>query len=177
MWANSDAYAARRWYSAWASLGFAALGAGLMLSCTGSAQDLCGDHPAMRHMQFAVGAVELGFFSSTFLFSMLAPPPSPRALQRTLRGRGPEQRYDRVLDFLEQRDRLRRVGNYIALPWGLTMGGGAVLLGHEAPTGGGRAVMYGFGSALLAVTTVLFVYELLRTPDADRLAAGERPSE
>jgi hypothetical protein len=37
--------------------------------------------------------------------------------------------------------------------------------------------MYGFGGALLAVTTVLFVYELLRTPDADRLAAGERPSE
>jgi hypothetical protein len=157
-----------------ASLGFTSLGAGLLLSCADS-RSPCGRKPVSRHLTVGTGVVESGLFLSMFVFSLLNPPPSPYALANAVRVAPPEQRYDRVLDFLRQRERARRIGAYISLPFGLALGGVWLGLAHETATGTGRTVLYSMGSAMIALSIGLFCYELLYTPPSERLARGEFP--
>jgi hypothetical protein len=176
-WANSDPAAAQRWYARTSSLGFVALGVGLMLLPSRCDPQCDASHRLAERATFATGAADVGLFMSFFLLSVLLPPPSASALHLQLRGQDPSDRYGAVLDFLKQRERIRRIGAYVATPWLLGLGITTLVLAPDAATSGGRAVVYGMGIGLLALSTFALVYELLRTPDWRRLEAGYGPQD
>lgn len=174
-WATPDPYDATRWYGSFGSLGFVALGTALIAGC-GNGKGGC-NHRVTRHLGVTYGAIDAGLFMSFFLLWALLPPPSPQAYGLSVHGGSPEQRHARVLGFLKERYRRRRIGAYVALPFGVAMGVSLLVLAHEAETSDGRAFMYGAGGVLLAVVAGTTLYELLRTPDFERLEAGERPDD
>jgi hypothetical protein len=115
LWASPD-YESARWYTRFGSLAFVALGAGSMLARPGncnvdpfSSDSGCGSsRRRVDRSIFAIELVETGFFLSNFLFDLIMPPSSPTTLRRELRSLGPEQRFDHVVDFLQQRERRQR---------------------------------------------------------------------
>jgi hypothetical protein len=173
-WGTSDPYDAYRWYGSTGSLAFIGLGVGITAMCTDRDTD-CGKGSVSRPMGTAIGIISAGQFLTTFAMWTLAPPPSPKALSLSVRGLPSEQRHARVHAFLQERERVRRLGGLLAAPWGAAMGVTFVAVAHEAATPEGRAVVYAFGVALLALTTGTTLYELLHTPDSERFRAGERP--
>jgi hypothetical protein len=175
-WATPDPYDAQRWYGSTASLGFAGVGVGLLAFCVDE-DSTCNAKPFPRHMGAAIGIVNAGVFLTTFFLWTFAPPPSPGALQLSLRGLPPEQRHARVLTFLERRERSRRLATYLTVPWGIALGASFLGFAHDAGSSDGRALVYGCGGVMLGVVAATTLYELLRTPDTERFLAGERPDE
>jgi hypothetical protein len=173
-WGTSDPHAAYRWYGSASSLGFISLGVGLAAMCMDD-DSHCGEGSLTRPMGTAIGIIDAGLFLTSFVMWMLSPPPSPRALSLSLRGLPSERRHARVHAFLQERERVRRLGGLLAAPWGIAMGVSFVGYAHEAASAEGRAVMYAIGAALLAFTTGATLYELLYTPDSERFLAGQRP--
>lgn len=174
IWANPDPHQAALWHARTSSLGFVGLGAGLLLACADS-HSPCDGQPVSRHMTLAIGAIDGGLFLSWFVLSMVNAPPSPYALAISLRGTPPERRYDRVLDFLRRRERARRIGAYVSLPFGLALGTAWIGIAHEAATSTGRTVLYSVGTAMLAFSIGAFVYELVYTTPSEQLVRGQFP--
>lgn len=173
-WANEDPFAARRAHAFWVSLGFAALGTGLVLSCV-QKDAMCASPGIGRRFQIGAGLFDAGFFIANALTVLLMPPPSASEIELSVKNLSAAERRDRVITFLERRDHVRRVQAYIAAPWGAALGGYLLGVAHEAPTGPGEILTYSFGAAVLALNIALFIYEHVRRGDADRLRAGEYP--
>jgi hypothetical protein len=174
VWAQPEPYNARRWYGLGTTLGFTALGAGLVLSCLAE-DDACGKRGLGRGMQIGIGAFDAGLFLSTAVTALLMPPPSPTALQLSVQNLSAPERHARVLEFLELRDRQRRIAAYVWAPWGVAIGGVFLANAHDAATTEGQVLMYGAGAALIAFNLVALLYEQLRAGDAAKLRMGESP--
>lgn len=174
LWANEDPDEARRQYAFWGSLGFSAFGAGLILSCA-TQDEVCPRAGLGRRLQVGVGAFEAGFFVSNAILALFMPPPSASALELSVKNLSGPGRHARVLEFLERRDRQRRVAAYISAPWGLAFGSFLLVEAAGADTTEAKAWLYGLGGSLLAFNLVAFLYDQLRRGDADRLRAGEYP--
>ena len=114
-------------------------------------------------------------FLSSFVTSLILPPPSPTELQLSVQGLQSDEHRARVLEFLRRRDTFQRVASIVALPWGLALSGVMLGTAHEAASTGGEVLLYGLGGLLLAFEVGAFVYELLREPDADKLRRGMLP--
>jgi len=173
-WAQAEATDSQRLASLSGSLGFMALGAAIAVTGLHHASDQ--PHGFGLRFLAAVGFIEIGLWSSLFMLNALLPERSPTQLQWELRGLPPEQRYERLHDLLAHRDHRRRLTAYLTLPWQVAFGAALVYWAHEAATPGGRAVMYGAGSAVIGLALGALIYEALRAGDAERLAAGEAPS-
>jgi hypothetical protein len=174
VWVNPDPYTARLWFARSVSLAFTALGAGLLLNCAADG-GFCRDNEFGRHLVLAAGVLDIGVFVSNFVLTLVAPPPSAGALDLSIRDRPPAERNARVREFLERRERTRRLGNYVSFPWVLGFSVTQLAIAHEAPTSEGRALAYGIGGFVLALSTGLFVSELLRETDVERFDGGELP--
>jgi hypothetical protein len=175
-WSHSDPYSAQLWNSRWVSLGFAGAGGAFAIGCA-NRDVACGEHEFSRHLGVTIGIANAGLFLSMFVLSAVSPPPSPQDLVRSLRGRPAHERRALTLSFLHERERVRRLSGYIAIPWGLAFGVGLLCVAHEVPTSGGRAALYGWGGAMLALTIGTTLYELLRTPDDRAFELGHRPDD
>jgi hypothetical protein len=173
-WAHEDPDEARRQMAIWGSLGYTSFGTGLMLSCV-TKDEFCPETGLGRRLQIGVGVFEAGLFAANTLFMLLMPPPSATALELSVRGLGESERRARVLDFLEQRDRQRRVAAYVGAPWGLGLGTYLMTQAAVADDPHGKAWLYSMGASLLAFNLVFFLYDQLRRGDADRLRANEYP--
>ena len=171
-WATPDPYAAQLWYARTGSLGFTALGVGLLAFCV-DRESNCGARPFPRHMGTAIGIVNAGMFLSAFFTWTLAPPPSPGALALAVRGLPEAQRRPRVLAFLQERERQRRLATYVGTPWGLALGASFLVFADES--GKAETYTYVMGSLLLGIVVGTTLYELLRTPESERFAKGEKP--
>lgn len=173
-WAQSDAYAARRWFAAWWSLGFVGLSTGLLLSC-GSHDAVCGDQVFANKLGLSIAIGSTAIFLANFVLALLSAPPSAAALELQVRDLPDAQRHTRVHEFLERRERARRIGNYVSFPLGLAYGISQLAFAHEATTSGARVAAFGLGGLVLGLTLGLGLYELLRETDVERLQAGELP--
>ena len=184
VWASPE-YDAQRWYTRLASLGFVALGVGAMFAEPGgcnadpfSADAGCSAaHRRLDRGFFTVDFVETSLFLSIFLVDLIIPPRSATALVREVRVLRPDARYDRVLDFLQQRERWRRTMSYVAVPTYFGLAGGLMWAGTGAATPGGRVVTYGLGIGAAAIGVGSLIYEVLRVPDWQRMQRGEGPSD
>jgi hypothetical protein len=184
LWANPE-YESQRWYTRFGSLAFVALGIGAIFARPGGcdvspfAPD-SGCSAARRRIDRGVLMLDLSevsFFFSVFLLDLITPPSSPTALELELRSRGADARYDRVMDFLQQRERRRRTMDCVTVPAYLAFGGGFVWVGTGAATSSGRALTYSLGIGLAAIGVATLIYELVRVPDWKRMERGEGPSD
>ncbi|MFI5307164.1 MAG: hypothetical protein ACHQ53_07430 [Polyangiales bacterium] len=184
LWASPD-YEAARWYTRFGSLAFVALGGGAMLSRS----DGCNVDPfssdagcsarrrRLDRAVFTIELVETGFFLSNLLLDLVMPPSSPTALRRELRSLRPEQRFDHVIDFLQQRERRERTASYVTLPAYFALGGATIWLGTGAATTEGRVLVYGLGIGVVALGVAALVYQVVHVPDWQRLERGEGPGD
>jgi hypothetical protein len=171
-WANPELYAARHWFASWGTLGFAVAGVALMFVSNPHGDE---HHRLAQHELLVFGAVTAVSYTAEFILELATPPGSAAELQRSMQGRAASEREARLGEFLTRRDEQRRLHAVLSAPFPLTVGVSQLLLAHETATASGRAVICVVGGALIALTAIQLVYELLRTPDWQRFDAGEAP--
>jgi len=174
-WAHADPDESQAWAATWGSLGFAALGGGIMLLSRKDSSEDDASNRLGRRFQLAIGASCVAFFLTAFVVQQVLPRESPAKLELKLRGATPDERRSAVREFLVRRDNQRRIWMWVTLPYFAALGASQLYLAQYAVDGESRALLYGAGIAVLVLGLGSFLIEMLRTPDSQQFDAGARP--
>ncbi len=179
LWANPDPYQAERWGAGMMHVGTLGVGAMVLTECAlPAANSACsGAATPMKRMLASSGGLEIGFQLSLLAVELLLPPPDPRAVNLAVhRASASATEYASVLAFLQQRERRRRVEDYVSFSWLALAPIGMFYFGSQLDQARGRTACYAAGAVFSAFTIAGLLYEVLRTPDDVRLQRGEDPN-